>query len=63
MRATRAYFILSAKRHGKAAEQFFRKVLKALHTQSPRVITGNKNAAYPKAIETLKGNETRLRDN
>lgn len=47
-------FMLSAKRDGKAAERFFRKVLKATHTQSPRVITVDKNAAYPKAIETLK---------
>ena len=47
-----------AKRDGKAAERFFRKVLKATHTQSPRVITVDKNAAYPKAIVTLKGDET-----
>lgn len=33
-------------------------VLKAGHTQSPRVITVDKNAAYPKAMETLKGDET-----
>lgn len=51
-------FMLSAKRDAKAAERFFRKVLKARHTQSPRVITVDKNAAYPKAIETLKGDET-----
>lgn len=51
-------FMLSAKRDGKAAERFFRKVLKAKHTQLPRVITVDKNAAYPKAIETLKVDET-----
>ena len=51
-------FMLSTKRDGKAAERFFRQVLKALHTQSPRVITVDKNAAYSKAIETLKGDET-----
>lgn len=51
-------FMLSAKRDGKAAERFFRKVLKAGHTPSPRVITVDKNAAYPKAMETLKGDET-----
>ena len=51
-------FMLSAKRNGKAAERFFRKVLKATHTQCPRVITVDKNAAYPKAIKTLKGDET-----
>ena len=51
-------FLLSAKRDGKAAERFFRKVLKATHTQTPRVITVDKNAAYPKAIENLQGDET-----
>ncbi len=51
-------FMLSAKRDGKAAERFFRKVLRARHIQSPRVITVDKNAAYPKAIETLKADET-----
>jgi transposase-like protein len=30
-----------------AAERFFRKVLKARHTQSPRVITADKNAVSP----------------
>ena len=43
---------------GFAAERFFRRVLRAGHTQSPRVITVDKNAAYPKAIETLKDDET-----
>lgn len=51
-------FMLSAKREGKAAARFFRKVLKAAHTQTPRVITVDKNAAYPVAIEALKGDET-----
>ena len=57
-RAIRAYFMLSAKRDGKAAARFFRKVLKAQQTQAPRVITVDKNAAYPMAIETLKADET-----
>ncbi|MBV8887531.1 MAG: IS6 family transposase [Chroococcidiopsidaceae cyanobacterium CP_BM_RX_35] len=51
-------FMLSAKRDGKAAARFFRKVLKAQHIQAPRVITVDKNAAYPVAIETLKADET-----
>lgn len=38
----------------KAAELFFRKTLAARHTQLPRVIDVDKNAAYPKAIEHLK---------
>lgn len=50
-------FMLSAKRDGKAAVRFFRKVLKAQHTQAPRVITVDKNAAYPVAMETLKEEE------
>ena len=51
-------FMLSAKRDGKAAARFFRKVLKAEHTQAPRVITVDKNAAYPVAMERLKADET-----
>jgi len=51
-------FMLSAKRDGKAAARFFRKVLKAQHTQTPRGINVDKNAAYPIAMETLKGDET-----
>lgn len=51
-------FMLSAKRDGKAAARFFRKVLKAQHTQDPRVVTVDKNAAYPVAMETLKADET-----
>jgi transposase-like protein len=47
-------FRLSAKRDGKASARFFRKVLGAKHTQTPRVITVDKNAAYPVAIEELK---------
>jgi transposase-like protein len=50
-------FMLRAKRDGKAAARFFRKVLKGQHTRTPRVITVDKNAAYPIAIETLKGDE------
>ena len=51
-------FMLSAKRDGKAAARFFRKVLKGQHIQSPRVITVDKNAAYLAAIDTLKADET-----
>ncbi len=51
-------FMLSAKRDAKAAARFFRKVLKGQHTQSPRVITVDKNAAYPAAIDALKADET-----
>ena len=46
-------FLLSAKRDAKAAKRFFRKTLKAIHTCCPRVVTVDKNAAYPKAIDEL----------
>ncbi len=51
-------FMLSAKRDGKAAARFFRKVLKGQYIGSPRVITVDKNAAYPVAIDALKADET-----
>lgn len=44
-------------RDAAAATRFFRKTLKALHTQTPRVITVDKNAAYPKAIKEFKADE------
>jgi transposase-like protein len=40
-----------------AATRVFRKALKATHTQLPRVINVDKNAAYPRAIEELKKEE------
>ncbi|HCF26915.1 MAG TPA: IS6 family transposase [Cyanobacteria bacterium UBA11049] len=51
-------FMLSAKRDGKAATRFFRKVLGAKHTQTPRVIMVDKNAAYPVAMDKLKQDKT-----
>ncbi len=51
-------FLLSAKRDGKAAARFFCKVLKAQHTQTPRIITVDKNAAYPVAMDELKEAQT-----
>lgn len=47
-------FLLTAKRDALAAKRFFRKMLKAIHTQTPRVITVDKNLAYPKAKKELK---------
>jgi transposase, IS6 family len=47
-------FRLSATRDAKAAERFFRKALRAQHTAPPRVITVDKNAAYPPAFEALQ---------
>jgi len=51
-------FMLSARRNTRAAECFFRKALKATHTQSPQVVNVDKNAAYPKATDTLKADDT-----
>jgi IS6 family transposase len=47
-------FHLSATRDTQAAKNFFSKALAASHTVSPRVITVDKNAAYPKAFHELK---------
>jgi IS6 family transposase len=41
-------------RDAEAAERFFRQVLQASHTLTPRVITVDKNAAYPPAFEALQ---------
>lgn len=45
---------LTANRNAQAAEKAFRSLLSAVHTQKPRVINVDKNAAYPKAIDELK---------
>jgi tetratricopeptide (TPR) repeat protein len=50
--------MLSATRDAAAAERFFRQVLQASHTRSPRVITVDKNAAYPLAFEALQHDGT-----
>lgn len=46
--------MLSAKRDAKAAERFFKKILKAKHIKIPRVINVDKNLAYPPALKKLK---------
>src|SRR5215472_8128650 len=43
-------FLLSPTRDAAAAKRFFSKALAAAHTCPPRVITVDKNAAYPKAL-------------
>lgn len=50
-------FLLCAKRDATAAERFLRKTLNAAHTQEPRVINVDKNAAYPPAVDDLKADE------
>src|SRR5258707_1073980 len=47
-------FLLSSTRDAQAAKRFFAKTLAASHTSTPRVITVDKNAAYPKAFKELK---------
>ncbi len=50
-------FMLSAKRDQKAAKRFFKKALNSNHNQIPRVITVDKNPAYPPAINKLKNDK------
>jgi transposase, IS6 family len=50
--------MLSAARNADAAERFFRKVLQASHALTPRVITVDKNAAYPLAFDALQHDGT-----
>jgi len=47
-------FLLSPIRNAQAAKRFFSQALAATHTSTPRVITVDKNAAYPKAFKELK---------
>ncbi|MCM3653929.1 IS6 family transposase [Metabacillus litoralis] len=47
-------FYLSESRDTKAAKCFFKKALAAFHVSKPRVITVDKNPAYPAAIQQLK---------
>ena len=47
-------FFLSATRDAQAAKRFWGKALDAPHTMTPRVITVDKNAAYPKALNERK---------
>ncbi|CAI8703030.1 IS6 family transposase [Bacillus pseudomycoides] len=52
-------FYLSKSRNHKAAKRFFKKALRSFHVSQPRVITIDKNPAYPVAIEELK-NEKKM---
>ncbi|MCM3771409.1 IS6 family transposase [Priestia aryabhattai] len=47
-------FYLSESRDKRAAKRFFRKALALSHVSMPRVITVDKNPAYPIAIQELK---------
>ena len=47
-------FYLSKTRDTKATKRFFKKALRSFHVSKPRVITVDKNPAYPMAVEELK---------
>lgn len=47
-------FLLSKTRDQKAAKRFLCKALRSAHVQTPRVITVDKNPAYPVAVSTTK---------
>ncbi|CAH2465584.1 hypothetical protein IIQ_02166 [Bacillus cereus VD118] len=47
-------FYLSKSRNHKAAKCFFKKALQSFHVSKSRVITVDKNSAYPIAIEQLE---------
>jgi IS6 family transposase len=46
--------MLSENRDAPAAKRFFKKALTSPHNQSTRVITVDKNPAYPAAVQQLK---------
>jgi transposase-like protein len=52
-------FMLSSKRNRIAAKRFFKKALSSYHNQIPKVITIDKNPAYPPAIDELKNDKIR----
>ena len=47
-------FMLSANRDAEAAKLFVRKALVQPHRMNPRIISVDKNAAYPKATAKMK---------
>ena len=49
--------MLSTKRNKKAANRFFKKALNSNHNQIPRIITVDKNPAYPPAVNELKNDK------
>ncbi|KEK22107.1 IS6 family transposase [Bacillus gaemokensis] len=56
-------FHLSKTRDLKAAKRFFKKALRSFHVSKPRVITVDKNPAYPVAIQTLKEEKRKYLNN
>ena len=54
-------FFLSKTRDSKSAKRFLKKALAFSHVSTPRVVTVDKNPAYPVAIEELK-EEKKIRE-
>jgi len=54
-------FRLGVKRNRKAVKRFFKKALSSNHNQIPRVITVDKNPAYPPDINKLKNDKYYLK--
>jgi transposase, IS6 family len=54
-------FLLSPRRDGEAAKRFFAKALAAPQSSTPRVITVDKNAAYPKAWKRAESGKDHAR--
>jgi transposase-like protein len=50
-------FMLSSKRNRTAAKRFLKKALSSNRNQIPRLITVDKNPAYPSAIDKLKNDK------
>ncbi|PEF71706.1 IS6 family transposase, partial [Bacillus pseudomycoides] len=44
-------FYLSKNRKAKSVKRFFKKALASCHTSKPRVLTVDKNPAYPKSVK------------
>jgi len=51
-------FLLTAKRDAVAAKRFFRKILNARNSKTPRVINADKHKAYPPAFTALQEEKT-----
>ena len=54
--------MLSSKRNRKTAKRFFKKALSSNHNQIPRIITVDKNPAYPPGIRELKNDKILLKN-
>ena len=47
-------FLLTASRNKQAAIRFFKKILGNEHVKTPRIISVDKNSAYPAVVDKLK---------